>query len=179
MKRFLIVLACSAVCVSASSFAGQDEKIDTIFLINGRTIAAKVASVTSTHVDFVNIVEAKRELVERKSVHKILFHNGVIQELNPPASHAAGRLSWTDVRLTDRKQDSAGLYRRGAVEAASRIYPGGLRAARRQAEALLKKKAAALRCHLVLVTVRTQKRAAKGTLRYVIRGVAYGKEPMK
>lgn len=179
MKRLLILLGSAVLYLTVSSLAGHDEKIDTIYLKNGKTIPAKVTSVTAAHVDFVNVEKSNWDRVERKDVQKIIYHNGIAQELNPAEMRPDRRLSWTDVRLTQSIKDVARLHKRGAIEAASPLKAGGAAAARREAEAQLKKKAAALRCGMVLVTGREQKRRTGKGAWYIIRGVAYAGEQAK
>lgn len=179
MKRFLTFLCLVVVCFSVSSLAGQEEKIDTIYLKDGKTISAKVTAVTAAYVNFVNIEKSTRDQIARKDVHKIIYHNGVAQELDPPAFQTENGVSWKDVRLTEKRKDVARLHKRGAIEAVAAIHANGKKAARQGAETQLKKKAAALQCHVVLVTGREQKRTGRNVSRYIIKGMAYGKEPLK
>lgn len=178
MKKSLIALA--IICMGTSLF-GQSKTaklpLDTIFRIDTKILAVNVTTVTPAYVSFTYPGKNDIYTIERKDVHRIVYRNGRVEELNKPAVIEISEDSWKAVWLTEDKKDVANLYKLGEVEATSPPSARNPKAAKKGAIIKLQKRAANLRGSIILVTYKEQTGGYGEYPGYIIKGIVYGYEP--
>ncbi|MBN2613854.1 MAG: hypothetical protein JXB00_20015 [Bacteroidales bacterium] len=178
MKSLLI--SAVIICLTAALF-GQSrttrEPTDTIFRIDTKILPVNVTTVTPAYVSFTYPGKSEIYTIERKDVHKIIYKNGRVEELNKPAVIEISQESWEAVWLTEEKKDVANMYKLGEVESTSPPSARSPKAAKKGAIIKLQKKAANLKGSIILVTYKEKTGGYGEYPGYIIRGVVYGYEP--
>ncbi|MBN2214638.1 MAG: hypothetical protein JW723_10370 [Bacteroidales bacterium] len=178
MRRILVILI---VIFTGTGISGQPvtnkEPSDTIFRIDTKVLPVNVTTVTPAYVSFTYPGKNEIYTIERKDVHKIIYKNGRIEELNKPVVIDIPKDSWEAVWLTEDKKDVANLYKLGEVESTSPPSARSPKAAKKGAIIKLQKRTANMKGSVVLVTYKEKTGGYGEYPGYVIKGIAYGYEP--
>lgn len=161
------------------SNSGYVEKLDTIVLVSGKKLLAKVQMVTPTKVTFYSEGKTILEELKRKQIFKILYSFGKVEIFNKPAFEMVAEGDWKTIILTDKKEEVEGLYELGKVDAQSTKGSRTEKAAERSANIRLQKKAANMGAFIVLVTKRESIGGYGEVPTHFVEGIAYGLEPPK
>jgi hypothetical protein len=176
-KRNLIIVIQVVLMGFFLSVSGQ-EAMDTIFKIEGKILPVDVVKVTSGYVSFTVPGNDQTFTIERKEVQKIIYKNGRIEEYNKPVFEMLDETSWEAVWLTEDKADIKDLYKRGEISANSPASARSPKAAKNSASIRLKKKAAAMKGTVVLITKKLSTGGYGEYPGYYVEGVVYGTEPL-
>lgn len=164
---------------TAQLFAQQAPvPVDTILMLSGKKIPAKVASITSTTIYYTDIEFKQPKQVERKNVEKIFFRSGRVEVYNKPVMTAIDETNWKAVLVTENPQDVDGLYKRGEVKASSGSSSRSMKAAKQNALIKLQKRTAGMRGNIVLITKSEAIGGYGDYPAYNLEGIAYGFEPL-
>jgi len=170
MRKILIILV---VIFAGTGIFGQQvpvkEPTDTIFRIDTKVLPVNVTTVTPAYVSFTYPGKSEIYTIERRDVHKIIYKNGRIEELNKPVVIDIPEDSWEAVWLTEDKV--------GEVESTSPPSARSPKAAKKGAIIKLQKKTANMKGSIVLVTYKEKTGGYGEYPGYVIKGIAYGYEP--
>ena len=178
MKKLILILA---VIFAGKIMSAQTHKVkeptDTIFRIDTKILPVNVTTVTPAYVSFTYPGKDEVYTIERKDVHKIIYKNGRVEELNKPAVIEISQDAWEAVWLTENKKDVANLYKLGDVEATAPPSARSPKAAKKGAIIKLQKKAANMKGSIILVTYKEQTGGYGEFPGYIIKGTVYGYEP--
>jgi hypothetical protein len=169
----LLFIALFSNCV----LAANDDALDTIIKVEGKVMPVDVIKVTPQYVRF--LVPGNNEVftIPRKEVHKIIYKDGRIDELNRMAFATIDETSWEAIWLTEDAKEVLELYKRGEISAQSPPSARSPQAAKKSAIIRMQKKAAAMKGSVILVT---KKQATGGYGEfpgYYVEGAVYGTEP--
>lgn len=172
-----------AIILAGTYLFGQStaaqEPLDTIFRIDTKVLPVNVTQVSPAYVSFTYPGRDEIYTIERKDVHKIIYKNGRIEELNRPSVIDIPEDSWKAVWLTEEKKDVANLFKLGEVESTSPPSARSPKAAKKGAIIKLQKKAANMKGNVILVTYKEKTGGYGEFPGYVIRGMVYGYEPQE
>ena len=150
--------------------------VDTVILIAGKKIPAKIINVSSSKVIYKVLETGVTETTERKKLQKIIYSNGKVEIFNKPVYQMVQQGDWKAIVLTENPDDVIGMVKKGDIKANSRKNCKTKKSAKRDAEIVLQKKAANLGANIVLI----KKREAVGGYGeipiYYIEGTAYSYE---
>jgi len=182
MKRFLLLCA----ILTLSIFYGYSQqastetvKLDTIILVSGKKVLAKIQMVTPTKVTFYKEGKTVIEEMLRKQIHKIQYTSGRVEVFNKPAFEMVAEGDFKTIVLTEKEEDVQGLYELGKIDAQSTKGSRSAKAAERSANIRLQKKAANLGAYIVLITKRESIGGYGEIPTHYVEGVAYGLEAPK
>jgi hypothetical protein len=182
MKNSLIILVL-IILSTVYSFAQQASanivKLDTVIMVSGKKIIAKVQMVTPTKITFYKEGKTILEEMMRKQIHKIQYASGKVEVFNKPAFEMVAEGDFKTIVLTEKDEDVQGLYELGKVDAQSTKGSRSAKAAERSANIRLQKKAANLGAYIVLITKRENLGGFGEIPTHFVEGVAYGLEPPK
>ncbi|NBC83311.1 MAG: hypothetical protein GVY19_08000 [Bacteroidetes bacterium] len=178
MKKLIALLA--GVVIGVSSFAQSKENVepsDTIVKLGGKKLIVDVTKVTPSYISFIMPNDDEVYTIERKQVEKVIYSSGKIEQFNKPIFQMIEDYQWETVLLTRKEKDIDGLYKRGAISAAS--APSRTpKAAKKSATIRMQKKAANLKGLYILVT-HEETRGGYGEMPgYYMEGEVYGLEPL-
>lgn len=180
MKRIsylIIILMFLNNFAKSQSKVNSQVPLDTIFKLNNQKVACNVTNVTSNFVSFTIPGHDKVYTIERKDVHKIIYKNGKVEELNNPVVKVFDENSWEAVWITEDKRDVVNLYKLGEIEVSSPQNARNFKAAEKGAIIRLKKKAASMKGSVVLITHKERTGGYGEYPGYYIKGIVYGLEP--
>lgn len=179
MKKLIIVAI--GLIFGLNIFAQQEnesiETNDTIFKLGGQKMIVNVTKVTSQYISFLMPDDEKTYTIERKQVEKVVYGSGRMEQFNKPIFQMVEDYQWETVLLTKKERDIDGLYKRGAISAAS--APSRTpKAAKKSATIRMQKKAANLKGLYILIT-HEETRGGYGEMPgYYMEGEVYGLEPL-
>ena len=176
-KLILILVVIFAGKIMLAQTRMVKEPTDTIFRIDTKILPVNVTTVTPAYVSFTYPGKDEIYTIERKDVHKIIYKNGRIEELNKPAVIEISKDAWEAVWLTENKKDVANLFKLGDVEATAPPSARSPKAAKKGAIIKLQKKAANMKGSIILVTYKEQTGGYGEYPGYIIKGTVYGYEP--
>ncbi len=178
--RFLatFILTITASLLLAGSVSAQKSEVpDTIVMLSGKRLLVNISGLTSTEVKYYLVGKNKAEIVKRKQVQTIIYKTGRREVINKAVFTMIADGDWRAVIITDKTEDVDGLFPRGKVDARSPKSVRNAKAAEKNAEIRVKKKAANLGGMVVLVTKKEFKGGYGEVPVCIIEGVAYGTEP--
>ena len=175
MKRFVSAfLFGTFFIIGVYSQETTAEIPDTIFMLGGRKIYAKILGVTSSKVTFREMGDTEVKSEERKQIQKIVYKNGRKEIFNKPIFEMVQEGDYRTVILTDDPSEVEGLTKKGVVEAKSSSASKTKKSAKRSAEIRIQKKAANLGAQVVLITKREAIGGYGEIPSYKYEGIAYG-----
>ena len=169
----------SIACVGVTSKVSGQEKLDTIYKIEGKILPVDVVNLTQNFVSFTVPGSKETYTMERKDIQKIVYRTGRIDVFNKPVFQMIDAYSWEAVWLTEDRKDVSQLYKRGVVSAQSPASSRSPKAAKKSAIIRLQKKAAAMKGTVVYVTKKQTTGGYGEYPGYYIEGVVYGDQPLK
>ncbi len=175
----LILLVFSITQTTAQQSNSAATKLDTIILVSGKKVLAKVQMVTPTKVTFYREGKTVLEEMLRKQIHKVQYSSGRVEVFNKPAFEMVAEGDFKTIVLTEKQEDVQGLYELGKVDAQSTKGSRSAKAAERSANIRLQKKAANLGAYIVLITKRESIGGYGDVPTQFVEGIAYGLEPPK
>ncbi|MGC9373507.1 MAG: hypothetical protein ACP5DQ_00515 [Bacteroidales bacterium] len=169
-----------SILLSLTTFSQEDEntKLDTIYLLGGRKKIVEIKNISAATVRYKEQESEETVVLERKQIQKIIFSNGRVEVFNTPVFRMVDEGSWKTVIVTDNKDDVAGLYERGKVDARSSAGSRNAKSAKKSATIRIQKKAANLGGLIVLITKEESVGGFGEAPTYYIEGIAYGYEPL-
>jgi len=147
---------------------------DTIFMLGGKKIYAKILGVTSSKVTFMETGDTEVKSEERKQIQKIIYNNGRKEIFNKPIFEMVQEGDYRTVILTDDPSEVEGLTKKGKVEAKSSSSSRNKKSAKRSVEIRIQKKAAGLGAQIVLITKKESIGGYGEIPSYTYEGIAYG-----
>ncbi|SDC00935.1 hypothetical protein [Williamwhitmania taraxaci] len=150
---------------------------DTILMLNGKKLLVNISGLTSTEIKYFPLGKTKPEIVKRKQVQTIMYKSGRREVINRPVFMMIAEGDWRAITITDKPEDVDGLFPRGKVEARSPKSVRDAKAAEKNAEIRVKKKAANFGGIVILLTKKEFKGGYGEVPVCIIEGVAYGIEP--
>lgn len=179
MKKTLSTIA--IVFVTFLSIHAQEKKVDKIILLGDDKKEVFVTKITETEITYTFPNESLENVISKVRVKRIEFGSGRIQEITEKIE-IKSEGDWEKVIITNIADDVKGLKRIGEVQSRS----GGAGFAKatdvdRKATEKIKRQAAALGAHTILILTKTVKGIepnASGigydAAKAIITGVAYG-----
>ncbi len=157
----------------------DQQSIDTIVKFGQRKLPVKIVSVGGKHVYYKELDGDgnARKKIERNNVQRIIYHNGTIDVLNEPIIETVTEKSWRTVLITEDKDQVEGLYKIGQVTVESSSGIRNIKAAKRNAEIRLQKKAIHKGGNVVYVTKAEAKGGFGDVPGYLMEGVIYSFSP--
>lgn len=175
------ILTLALTAIMSLPVLSQDDnttKLDTIFLLGGRKLIVEVRNISASTVRYGEPDSDETITLERKQIQKIIYSNGRVEVFNKPVFMMVDEGDWKTVIVTDRKDDVAGLYERGKVDARSSAGSRSARSAKKSATIRLQKKAANLGGIIVLITKEESIGGFGEPPTYFVEGIAYSYEPL-
>ncbi len=179
---FLSMFLCTLLSVQGSTMndtARKDQgSVDTIVKLGQRKIPVNIVSVGSKYVYYHELDnDDNRKKIERDKIQRIIYHNGTIDVLNDPVMESINEKSWRTVLVTDDKDQVEGLYKIEEVTVESSSGIRNIKAAKRNAEIRLQKKAIHKGGNVVYVTKAEAKGGFGDIPGYLMEGVIYSFSP--
>lgn len=165
------------VFFSQNVVASDTHDMDTIIKVEGKVMPVDVIKVTPQYVRFILPGNDEVFTIPRKEVHKIIYKDGRIDELNRMAFASIDETSWEAVWLTEDPKEVMELYKRGEISAQSPASARSPQAAKKSATIRLQKKAASMEGTIILVTKKQTTGGYGEFPGYYIEGYVYGTEP--
>lgn len=156
--------------VYSTSLNAQIEKNDTICKINGEIIAVKIVNTTTNDITFSRPGETLTETLPKNLIKEITYSNGRKEKVSEMII-IKGEEDWEKVKLTSIPEDVAGLVKKGDIQATKTnlgLYTPAKKV-KPKLEAEIKKEAAKIGAHIVLITSTTPE-----GMNYRLAGSAYG-----
>ncbi len=153
------------------------EPVDTIILISGRKLPARVQRVSSNRISYIGIGKDVVEEMDRKQVHQIKYLSGRVETFNSLAAQLVEEGDWRTVILTEKRDEVEGMYELGAISAKSSPQSRSARAAQRSADIRLRKRASNMGGFMVYITKRETKGGYGEIPSHFVEGIVYGFEP--
>src|SRR6056297_845404 len=178
IKTILTLLIIALLSYSGFSQDASNTKLDTIYLLGGRTKKVEIKNISAASVRYNEPGTDESSKLERKQIQKIIYSNGRVEVFNQPVFMMVDEGSWKTVILTDNKDDVTGLYERGKVDARSSAGSRNAKSAKKSATIRIQKKAANLGGLIVLVTKEESVGGFGEAPTYYIEGIVYGYEPL-
>lgn len=180
MKIKTILTLFLLVFISLPSFSQENNaaKLDTIFLLGGRKKLVEIKNISAATVRYNEPGEDETITLERKQIQKIIFSNGRVEVFNKPVFMMVDEGDWKTIIITDNKDDVAGLYERGKVDARSSAGSRSAKSAKRSATIRIQKKAANLGGLIVLLTKEESIGGFGEPPTYYVEGIVFGYEPL-
>ncbi|AMR28990.1 hypothetical protein A0257_19060 [Hymenobacter psoromatis] len=169
------------VFASFNCFA-QDVKLDKIVKVNNETLSVKVVTVGEQSISFTYPNETVINTLSRNQIKEIDFASGRVQTITERII-IEGEQDWQKVIVTTLESDVSGLVRKGEVKAKATGGSTFSNQANIDARATekLKKQAAKLGAHIILIQSQNTQRASFGNVGQMgqgptslKQGVAYG-----
>ena len=172
------LLTAFALTLFFSNVNGQEPiKLDTIFPLNGQSIPCKVAKVGETEIEYTFLGETVMNTVNKKQVSEIHFSSGRIQKISEKVL-ITGEDDWQKVILTTLPADVAGLVKKELIRGKATGFTtlSNIDNIKGRAEEEIKRTAASLKCHVVLIQTYNERPGnyfTKTLPKVDINGVAY------
>ncbi|MEE4196383.1 MAG: hypothetical protein V2I54_01955 [Bacteroidales bacterium] len=168
------------VLLSLPVFSQEEvnSSLDTIYLLGGRKKVVEIKNISAATVRYNEPGSEESHTLERKQIQKIIYSTGRVEVFNKPVFMMVDEGSWKTVIVTDNKNDVAGLYERGKVDARSSAGSRSAKSAKKSATIRLQKKAANLGGLIVLITKEESVGGFGEAPTYFIEGIVYGYEPL-
>jgi hypothetical protein len=167
MFLFLALLIGFAI----TSVNAQSSGNDTIFKINGESIAAKIVSVAETDVTFSYPGESMTIKLSKNLIKEIKYSSGRKEKFSEMVV-INGEKDWEKVKLTTLTSDIEGLVKKGDLSA-SKTNLGPIYTPEKKThtklETEIRKEAAKLGAHIILLTP-----SNAASSEFKVTGVAYG-----
>jgi hypothetical protein len=178
MKK-LIFTSLTVFLALASAFAQEKpvEPSDTIVLISGRKVPAKVQAVSPSKVSYFPIDKTTSQDMDRKQVHKIIYRTGRVEHFNSLAVQVVDEGDWKTIILTDNRDDIEGFFALGEVSAQSSPRSRSAKSAQRSADIRLKKRAVNMGGLVVFITKRESRGGYGEVPTHFVEGIVYGLDP--
>lgn len=174
----IVILSFCSLLANPSLAKAQDTEIpDTIIMLTGKKMLVNVSGLTSTDIKYFLPGDNKQQTIKRKQVQKIVYKTGRQEVLNKPLFTMISEGDYRSVIITEKAEDVDGLFPRGKVEARSPKSVKSAKAAQKNAEIRLKKKAANLGGIMILLTRKEFKGGYGEVPICILEGVSYGTEP--
>ncbi len=179
---FISIFSCTLFTARGSalndSIKEEQQSVDTIVKLGQRKLPVNIVNVGSKFVYYHELDNNDtRKKIERDKVQRIIYHNGTIDVLNDPVIESVSEKSWRTVLVTDDKDQVEGLYKIDKVTVESSSGIRNIKAAKRNAEIRLQKKAIHKGGNVVYVT-RAEAKGGFGDIPgYLMEGVIYSFTP--
>lgn len=175
MKKLFIVLFALlsnfiAIC--------QEKQPDLLIKHSGEVMRVVVSNVTEKDITFTYPNETVINTISKNMVKEIQFSSGRIQKITERVI-VTGEDDWEKVTITNNPDDVIGLVRKGEVRAkASNDWNfKSVKGVAEKAEKKIKKEAAEMKAHIILITEQTTKdNSFFSSAKSFKSGVAYGYE---
>jgi propanediol dehydratase large subunit len=178
---FLSMILCTLLTVQGSTMSDttqEEQHVDSLVKLGQRKIPVNIVSVGSKYVYYHELDNNNnRKKIERDKVQRIIYHNGNIDVLNDPVMETVNEKSWRTVLVTEDKDQVEGLYKIGKVTVESSSGIRNIKAAKRNAEIRLQKKAIYKGGNVVYVTKAEAKGGFGDIPGYLMEGVIYSFSP--
>ncbi len=180
---FISIFLCTLFTAQSrtlNDFTQEDhQSVDTIVKFGQRKLPVKIVSVGSKYVYYnkLNNDDNTRKKIARNNIQRIIYHNGTIDILNEPIIETVTEKSWQTVLITEDKDQVEGLYKIGQVTVESSSGIRNIKAAKRNAEIRLQKKAIHKGGNVVYVTKAEAKGGFGDIPGYLMKGVIYSFNP--
>jgi hypothetical protein len=176
IKYFLCLIIFLFISVCNYSQTSKYEKVDTIYLKDGRKLLVTNLLVLPTKVKYRLVNDTKTEELDRSQIEQIKYNTGQREISNKPVYSTNEFDAWKKVILTENERLIQGLKSKGEIEATS---PEGeynsVTLARKSAEVQLQKKAADMGATIIFVVKRNATGGFGESPGYYIKGIAYSK----
>lgn len=171
MKKFILII----ILVTFGNIVLAQDKIVTH---KGDTIVCKVSELTDNSIKYKFEGEDLVNTIYKNLVKEIIFQSGRIQKVTEKIE-INGPDDWEKVQITNLETDIAGLTKKGELTANAASGWSTTGEGKMQAKAMekLKKQAAAIGAHIVLILTTTSKGGTygiSGGTKASVTGVAYG-----
>jgi len=176
LATFIFAITTSLLTVGSISAQNSDIP-DTIVMLSGKKMLVNISGLTSTEIKYFPLGKSKAEVVKRKQVQTIIYKSGRKEVINKAVFAMIAEGDWRAIVITDKPEDVDGLFPRGKVDARSPKSVRDAKAAEKNAEIRVKKKAANLGGMVILLTKKEFKGGYGEVPVCIIEGVAYGSEP--
>lgn len=181
MKAYFLSLLLSS---SAFLSLAQDVKLDKIVKLNNETLSVHVVTVGEQNISFTYPNETVVNTLSKNQIKEIDFASGRVQAITERVT-ITGEQDWEKVLITTLESDVSGLVRKGELRAKATGGSTFSNQANIDARATekLKKQAAKIGAHIVLIQSQNTQRASFGNVGQMgqgpsslKQGVAYGYE---
>jgi hypothetical protein len=180
MKQIILLfLLISIECI------GQENKLDSLFMINGEVLTVKVTKTAEDDITFVYQNETVENVERKARISKIVFSSGRTQNISSKTI-IKDENDWAMVVITNVSDDVKGLINKGQVYGEGRgglfgnVGGSNLQKIEEYTLEIIKKQAAKKGAHIVFIHTKTMnplEQNAAGNLtpaKVNITGAAYG-----
>ena len=176
MKKTLIIIFIATLTKVA--YCQETVKNDTLFQLNSEEIICKVSHISESEIVYSYVGESLTNSISKKQVKEIHFSSGRIQKFSEIIV-IEGEDDWEKVQITTLQSDVVGLVKKGEVKGkAMGSALANMSKVKGRAEEQIKKAAAAMGAHIILVQMynTTDSQIGISYGKANINGVAYGYE---
>lgn len=166
--------------ITGATFGQTSNVPDTLVKLGGKKTPVIIKNVTSLMVYYALPAKPKETLkVERKSVEKIIYKSGRVENFNQAAFKLIEEGQWEAVLITYDEKDVSGLYKRGVLLDSKSAPSATKKKAEQNVLIKMQKRAANMKGTMVLITRKEFYGGYGDDAGCIMDGVVYGTEPLE